>query len=71
MFYRETDGQGDVIDCGPEVLDALQLKPDGQVLAAGLRKNGERRVALEASPVLADLAAQCWAIQDRASDIGA
>lgn len=48
MFFRERDGQGDVIDYDAAVMGALHLAPDGQaeeLLAINLRGNGEGRVA--------------------------
>lgn len=71
MFFRERDGQGDVIDYMAAVTSGLHLAPDGpaaELLAgdyAGMVNDG---LLFEEPPVFAELIARCRAIQDRANN---
>lgn len=70
VFFRERDGQGDVIDYGAAVLGALQLAPNGQaeeLLAADYAGMVNDGLLFEEPPVFAELVARCRAIQDRAN----
>jgi hypothetical protein len=73
MFFRERDGQGDVIDYDAAVLGALQLAPDGsaeELLAADYAGMVNDGLLFEKPPAFAELVARCRAIQDRANNIG-
>ena len=73
MFFRERDGQGDVIDYDAAVLGALQLAPDGPaegLLAADYAGMVNDGLLFEKPPVFGELVARCRAIQDRANNMG-
>ena len=73
MFFRERDGQGDVIDHDAAVTGALRLAPDGraeELLAADYAGMVNDGLLFEKPPAFAELVARCRAIQDRANNVG-
>jgi hypothetical protein len=73
MFFRERDGQGDVIDHDAAVTGALRLAPDGraeELLAADYAGMVNDGLLFEKPPAFVELVARCRAIQDRANNVG-